>query len=396
MNLEELKAYRDEMAGRMKALASEIADPMALIAELNRLLSDVVTEFKERKGGTWVDGQGEMIQSVVQQALTEAEGKAIERAVGGPDEPLRKQLRDYFLLEGVERYDQGKERYDGLARLGDAESVETVFRAAHDALATEVDDDFNPYALHGLVILARPGPQRERALDFFRGAFEETKKAADDDLVNDRAFSTIGRCLMALGEPGFAPLLYEAIAFAADPEQDYEMNLAASRMAVCLSAMEYDGPLEALESFCAYLDDTYAGETFTLRAHYALWRMQGDGAGAAAYLADPENTKSLGMAATACADLNHKEALPSLKERLGELTNPVTREVFAEAIARLEEQKAEPAVENRMIWMHGYVSRVEMALGAETDNVFQLRASIQTGEPVGRVFEVDDSMPEDV
>ena len=36
-------------------------------------------------------------------------------------------------------------------------------------------------------------------------------------------------------------------------------------------------------------------------------------------------------------------------------------------------------------------ARVEMALGAETDKVFQLRASIQTGEPVGRVFEVDDT-----
>ncbi len=80
---------------------------------------------------------------------------------------------------------------------------------------------------------------------------------------------------------------------------------------------------------------------------------------------------------------------------LGTLTNAITREVFVEAIARLKEQRCAPKVKDRMIWMHGLLSRNELMQGASSDNTFAIRASIAASQPIGRVLEIDDSAKPD-
>jgi hypothetical protein len=378
----------------MAAWTAATPDSLALITRLNAALSDFVGEFKQRNG-KWVDGPGEFVSAEIERALAAAETAAI--ALAHTDESLRSALRDYFLVKGsIDRYHAGQARYDQVALLGDADSVEQVFAAADKVLATAAGEDFNASPLFGVVLLARDELLRDRAIAYLRGAFDVIRKHKKHGIYCDSAYANVARCIAALGDRDLLPELHDAFVFAANEEQNYEMNIAASHIAVYLTALGYTGSLDALRAFITYLEDSYEGEAFTLRARYALWMLDNDGAGATAYLADPARTKSLGLAATACADLHHTDALPVLERRLAELKSAVAKEEFVEAIARLREQSAPPPMEDRMIWMHGTTTVVEQALGADSGSVFKQRASIATDSPIGRVLEVDDSARPDV
>lgn len=180
----------------------------------------------------------------------------------------------------------------------------------------EYEEDFNPCPFYGVAHLAQQDQHSQRARAFLRGAFDVAIEAGAEDLVSDRTFRALSRAIGALGDQSFSDVLYSALEFAADSKQDFELNVAASEIAVQLVALEYPGPLNALEEFCGYLCQTYAGEEFALRAHYALWLLKEDAKGAQAYLENSTQVRSLGLAATACADLDHKAALPCLEKRL--------------------------------------------------------------------------------
>lgn len=378
----------------MRTLASETTAPLELLAYLNKHLEEIVHDYKSRNGNAWNDGEFELVQGVVRRSLLRAESAAIDAVHTTGDSELREALRDYFLLEGIERHAQGYIRFDQIARLGDADSATRVFEAAR-AMLPEYEEEFNPYAIYGLAQLATHQEVGGKAMEFLRGAFEATIEAGADDLVSDKTFIALAHTIGALGDASFGPVLYDALAFAASEERDFELNVAASVLALRLSVLDYQGPLDALEELCTYLCRAYAGERFTLEALYALWLLRDDNAAALAYLEAPENTRSLGLAATACADLDCKAALPALERRLGELTNASTKEAFTEAIQRLRQQTSPPAARSRMIWMHGLLSPEELLQGADAVNVFAVRASITTSAPLGRQLEFDDSAPMD-
>ncbi|MBA3501633.1 MAG: hypothetical protein M4D80_26785 [Myxococcota bacterium] len=111
---------------------------------------------------------------------------------------------------------------------------------------------------------------------------------------------------------------------------------------------------------------------------------------------DPASTKNLGLAAAALADLDAKHARNAIGARAETLDNPVAKEVFAEALTRLDAQHGPPAAAARMIWLFGRKSSTEQALGNETDNVFVERAIARTkNTELGVVYEADDSAPKD-
>ncbi len=103
-------------------------------------------------------------------------------------------------------------------------------------------------------------------------------------------------------------------------------------------------------------------------------------------------TRGLALVAAALADLDLKAALPVLKARQRELESPVTKEVFKEAIDRLQTQTAAPEIKNRMIWLFGMRTASEIARGSETDNAFIQRAIARTQDAaLGEVYETDAS-----
>lgn len=106
MELTNLVAFRAEIATRMQRESDAASDPLALLADLNQALGDIVDEYKQR-AGSWNDGEFESIQGIVSQALVDAESAAIEAA--RTNDALRKDLRDYFCLEGVERLRPGQD-----------------------------------------------------------------------------------------------------------------------------------------------------------------------------------------------------------------------------------------------------------------------------------------------
>ncbi|NMH85900.1 hypothetical protein HHX25_00130 [Flavivirga sp. Y03] len=116
------------------------------------------------------------------------------------------------------------------------------------------------------------------------------------------------------------------------------------------------------------------------------------------YLEEKSHTKNLGLVASALADLDYKSGLKTLQKYLLEIKNDVTYEVFKEAITRLQNQIGRPLNENRMVWLFGFLPRVEIALGDESDNEFLHRAKLRSEEVMDyyEVFEVDDSAPEDL
>jgi hypothetical protein len=133
-----------------------------------------------------------------------------------------------------------------------------------------------------------------------------------------------------------------------------------------------------------------------MQCRYAQWMLAKDDAGALAYLRDPANTKNLGLAAAALADLDEKHARDALGARIETLEHPVAKEIFAEALTRLDAQLGPPAVAARMIWMFGRKSSTEQALGSESDSVFVERAIARTkNAELGVVYEADNSAPED-
>ncbi|MBW0434067.1 hypothetical protein HGB47_10595 [Leptospira yasudae] len=174
------------------------------------------------------------------------------------------------------------------------------------------------------------------------------------------------------------------------------MNLVAARLALYLTALDYQGPTDAIQDFIDYYSESYGDDEFVVIARSAYWWFQKYTAEALDFLNDPKKKKSLGIVASLLADLNEQKALPILQKRLKDLSNPVTIEVFKEAIRRLESQKDIPENKDRMVWMFGFVTRSELANGKETDNVFIQRANQISEKNYGVVEEVDDSTPNDL
>lgn len=190
--------------------------------------------------------------------------------------------------------------------------------------------------------------------------------------------------------------IFKAFVFAGNPERNYGMNTFAAKLALYLTALNYQGPTDAIKDYVDYNSEFYENDEFVVTAKYAYWWFQKNTAEALVFLNDPQKKESLGIVASLLADLNEKRALPVLQTRLKDLTNPVTMEVFKEAIHRLETQQDVPRNMDRMIWMFGFRTKSELSLGNKNDNVFVQRANEISKTDLGIVYEVDDSTPNDL
>ena len=309
------------------------------------------------------------------------------------------ELYEFFLapFKGlIDKYGYAP-RWDMIARLSpfSHDMAENVFAEYRKQLKLDVDEPIDVTVFRGMHFLSATEAHRERTRSELLSGFDLALEGYDGDkLVNDMVFVQLGHSLIELGDPSAAGVLYRAFIFAGDDERNYEMNVAASHLAQSITAFAYDGPLDSIRQYIDNYSENYTDDEFVLRARYALWYLTGDRNAPPAYLQVGEHKRNLSFVVSALVDLNVKEALPVIEDRLQTLENPVTIECFKEAIDRLQSQATAPAEADRMIWMLGRKTRTELALGEDTDNVFVLRAQ-KGGDTYYAGVEADDSSPED-
>ncbi len=392
------KLYKEALE-QINKLVKSTSNYIDLFHDLDDMLDSTKEKAKQVFGdGFWKYQEPihDLIEAHTEQAYITAAGKWRN------DSQLRKKLFNFFISpykNPDNPYSGLRARYDLIARLEDEESTEMVFNQVLETYNMGVDEDIDLSAFYGVVYLSNIPKHRSRVLELLRtGFFKVISNTKDDGLVNDRVFICIGRSLAMIGEKATASKIYDALIFASDKKQHYEMNVAASYLTLNLVALDYTGPIDALHIFVKEFEETYRGDSFVMRVQFALWILTNKGEKALEYLQDKSHTKNLELVATALADLDYKNGLKTLQEYLPEIKNEVTYEVFKEAITRLQNQDSKPSNKNRMIWLFGYVSRAEIALGNKSDNVFLHRAKLRSEEVMNyyEVFEIDDSIPEDL
>jgi len=373
----------------IQQIQSSSEDYFEILNRIENLYSTRDKVYKEKiENCTWQ--MYAPAQQMIEAALEEMYRKAIESSKTNAD--LIEPLRTFFLSP----FNKWRVRYDLIAAMGDAKSAELAFERVNEQLKKDVGDDIDRAAFMGLVDLAAIPAHREQVLKIVRTGFDSCIKSAGRKLVNDTIFNVLGQLCVALNDKQAAGELYKAFVFAGHEDQHYEMNTAASRLAVYLTALDYNGPLDAIKNYIDYFNESYDDDEFVVRARYAYWWFENKSDEALEFLNDLEKKKSLGIVAALLADLNDKRALPILQKYFKELTNKVTIEIFKEAINRLETQQNIPENKDRMIWMFGFITESEIALGDESDNIFIKRANETSEVDLGIVHEVDDSTKEDL
>lgn len=373
------KSLVEESLKRSEDFIQIFQDINGLFSSRQKDFGDVMKQWKSY----------EPTYRLIEDGLEKAYRKAIQNSANDPKS--LKTLRDFFLSP----FGEQASRYDLIAALGDSESAQIVFDAVEKEFDREVDDDVDSSCFFGLFELFSVSEYKEKVLNIVRTGFDRTIETAGDDLVNDTIINHLGRLCVQLNDEQSAEEVFKTFVFGGDPERHYEMNTVAAKLSLYLTALNYQGPIDAIRDYIDYYNESYGDDEFVVTARYADWWFKKETDEALLFLSDPEKKKSLGIVASLLADLNEKRAIAILQTRLKDLTNPVTIEVFKEAIHRLETQKDIPENKDRMIWMFGFVTRTELVLGNRNDNVFVKRANETSKTEQGIVYEVDDSTPED-
>jgi hypothetical protein len=231
-------------------------------------------------------------------------------------------------------------------------------------------------AIYAFARLAKDAASRALVLGAFDRLVAHAKKKKG--LINSVAYHALAYAALDLPRhPEIAPALRAAFRIAAgltDLDVHYNMNQACGAFAVALATLEHR---DALDDFAKFHDKLghYGSEPFHAQVLYAQWMLEEDAEGAKAYVAGSENLKVLGYAAAALADMDDKPGRGTLMARMGGKLHAESREAMMEASMRLRTQSGPPEVADRMIWMFGRVSPVEIALGHESTSVFRQRAA---------------------
>ena len=292
------------------------------------------------------------------------------------------------------------ERVEQLAKFADAETYQLVSEQVSAQLATPYYKTQTSW-LFALGGFARGGPFADEARALLLSGFERVVEHAQrkKELVNSVAFGALAYAAACVPHVETGPVLHRAFRIAAgleDVRAHYELVLTCGPLAVAMSAVDHTAAIADIDAFATEKNELYPGDDFVMQCRYAQWLLAKDDAGAVAYVRDLANTKNLGLAAAALADLDAKHTRDALGARIETIEHPVAKEVFAEALTRLDAQLGPPAVTGRMIWMFGRKSSTEQALGSESDNVFVQRAVARTkNAELGVVYEADNSAPED-
>lgn len=257
--------------------------------------------------------------------------------------------------------------------------------------------DSRPENIYALIQHGNDPVLRAEITSFIKNGFDILRKVAynkkiEEDkawndgyessaMVNHVVFGALARAAGLLGEKELAPTLYKE--FLGIKKAFYELSIERGTLSIALSMLEYEGEIREIQQL---LDSAVANEYNIIESQdilemfYAFCILKKDKAKALNYLSNYKRLKNLSFVAAALADLDVKEAIPTLKDRFVQLDNPFAKEAFLEAIHRLESQKEVPASKDRMIWMFGKRTSSELALGNNTDNEFVLRAIKKSGD----------------
>lgn len=71
------------------------------------------------------------------------------------------------------------------------------------------------------------------------------------------------------------------------------MNTFAAKLALYLTALNYQGPTDAIKDYVDYNSEFYENDEFVVTAKYAYWWFQKNTAEALVFLNDPQKRKVL-------------------------------------------------------------------------------------------------------
>ncbi len=308
---------------------------------------------------------------------------------------LRKNIREFALSFTKERW-----KCHILSRLADVTSFEFLLDKCKDVLQTETDAHVDKAPIVALAGLYRHERFKKQIGDFFRNAYEYarlygliTKKY---DYLKDN-FNTAIYLVISLGiismdstdREEFADIYFDAYRFATLKDRGYSMYQVSGYMAVYLTMFTKKFKTNVLDYSISITGEHYQDNKFVFQTRYAKWYLENDCSSALSFLKSNKCYAELGYIAALLADLNCGNALPVLQNKIKEIDNPVTVEVFLEAISRLKSQNEKPELENRMIWMFESSSAGQRALGEVSDNVFLKRAKSKV-KIDDNVYETDE------
>lgn len=229
----------------------------------------------------------------------------------------------------------------------------------------------------------------------------QAKAAAEPDekpMVNTVAYSALVNLVAMMGRQDLVPFLIEEFRFAGETERSpadgirrhYELIIISGDIAIALAKLGYKGDISFMNSFMSWCEGRYDNSDFFLKMKYLEWIKNGDSAAAMEYLEKQE--KGIAFAVAALADMHAAQSISVIQSKLESHENPIFHEICREAINRLKTQTVRPEPQNLMIHLFGLVTPTELALGANTDNVFVQRARKRAmNSEVGQVTESDDS-----
>lgn len=298
------------------------------------------------------------------------------------------------------------DRFDLYVLLGDEASFRKTLNSAIAQLQTEYYDTKSASIL-ALADFFMDARYKKEVQIFLVESFDKAREYIDNQpldypgqnkLYNAVAFSALLQAIAKTGDPQFGETVVKELQFMTDRKRHYELHCETGKACLALAQMMYIQGIAAVNDYLeGWIGESYEGEDFVMQARYTKWILESNGNDAMGFMRNPEHTKGLGYAAMALADLNYQQAAELLKSKETLIDNPVTQEIFIEAINRLRIQTCPPKPENRMIEMLGKLSDTELALGNDTDDVFIKRAINKTKNvELGMVYEVDDSTSEDI
>ncbi|AZZ92214.1 hypothetical protein EUZ85_16380 [Hahella sp. KA22] len=297
-------------------------------------------------------------------------------------------------------------RYYLFANMSDENTFSMLLDSLTQQLEVE-DHDYRSAWLPTLRSWTQKAEYAERATEFltssFQRHFEYAKKARSEKLksygftpslyheTNNGLVGALAMEFTRYSIPNANDILLDVLKIVSDDDASYGLNCKTGPVAIALSLCGYAGDVSVLESFLESFEWRYEGAQFVMETRYALWMINRDADGAAAFLANPENTKNLSYAACAIADLDAKQYLPLVEQRCADIDKPVAKEAFKETITRLRDQTSAPAPSERMIYLFGETDRTVVLLGGDYSGEFYSRAKAASlGEAIIDFTEEDD------
>lgn len=251
----------------------------------------------------------------------------------------------------------------------------------------------------------KSSPYERDVENFLNKSFSTLKSVAlrkvdsgDIVLINTVAFSALVNLVGKWGNSNFIPLMIEEFQYCTLMDREpvdrikrhYELMIISGDIAITLARLGYSGSFDFMKSFLEWCERRYTTSDFLLKIFYLKWVKTNDANAAIAYLEKESSGASFAIAAL--SDMNHKNGAVLIEEKMNSSDNLIFKEICQEALDRLGYQNSSPGPEALFVNLFGDKTSTELALGAETDNEFIVRAKRKSlDSEIGIVTETDDS-----